>query len=307
MNRSQRKAVWRLAERLLTPDEIEKARAMPFQDTGYGYDPFGLERETAMLAYLVARLVHRYWFRVESRGLENVPQQGAALLVPNHSGVIPIDAAMLAVDVLTKLPQPRVLRTVVDYFASSLPYVNVFFARAGQIIGHPKNFEDLLRHGNLVGVFPEGTRGVGKPFRERYRLRRFNVGFIELSLKHRVPIIPVAIVGAEEQAPMLGNLAPLGRLFGFPYFPITPQFPLLGPLGFVPLPVKYHITYDEPLRFYEEYPPEAANDAQILRMLADKVQVRIQETLDLMLEQRSSIFGLGLSRYLVRKEDRDVA
>jgi len=307
MNRSQRKAVWRLVERLLPQDEIERARHLPFEDMGYGYDPFGMERETAVLAFLVARLVYRYWFRVESRGCEHVPRSGAALLVPNHSGVIPIDAAMLAVDVLSNLPEPRVVRTVVDYFASDLPYVNVFFARAGQIIGHPKNFEDLLRHDNLVGVFPEGTRGVGKPFRERYRLRRFNVGFIELSLKHRVPIVPVAIVGAEEQAPMLANIAPLGRLLGFPYFPVTPQFPLLGPLGVLPLPVKYHISYDEPFRFYDEYPPEAANDAQTLRMLADKVQVRIQEMLDVGLEQRSSIFGLGLSRYLIRKEDRDVA
>jgi len=305
MKRSNRERVWKLAERLLPARELERARSYPFEDGGYGYDPFGAERESAILALIVARLLHRYWFRVQSQGIEHVPTEGPALIVPNHSGVIPIDAAMLATDIFMGLEKPRVVRNVVDYFASALPFVNVFFARVGQLIGHRKNFEDLLRHDQLVGVFPEGARGTGKPFSERYRLRRFNVGFVEVALTHRVPIVPVAIIGPEEQAPMIFNLKPLARLLGFPYFPVTPLFPWLGPLGSVPLPVQYHITYGEPFCFYEEYPPEAARDAQTLRMLADKVQVRIQEMIEMGLEQRDSIFGLGLSRYLLPKEDRD--
>ena len=307
MNRTERRWVWKLAERFLPEDEIERIRAFSFQDLGYGYDPFGAERESTVAAYLFARLLHRYWFRVKGIGRENIPLEGPALLVPNHSGVVPIDAMMMACDVFTDLERTRVVRTVVDFFAASMPYVNVFMQRVGQIIGHRKNFEDLIKNGELVGVFPEGARGTGKLYSQRYKLRRFNVGFIELSLQHQVPIVPVAVIGAEEQAPMLFNLSPVGRALGFPYFPITPQFPLLGPLGVIPLPVRYTIYYDPPLRFYEEYPPETIHDARLVRMLADKVQVRIQEMIDVGLEQRTSVFGLGLSRYLVKEDHHDDA
>jgi len=302
-----RKRVWELAEKLLTPDELARVKQFRFNDLGYGYDPFGMEMETAILALLVARLFHKYWFRARSQGLHHVPSEGAALLVSNHSGVIPIDGAMMAVDLALNLDKPRILRSVIDYFAADLPFINTFMTRVGQVSGHRKNFEDLLRQGELVGVFPEGTRGLGKPFSERYRLRRFNVGFIELSLQYRAPIVPVAVIGAEEQAPLLVNLEPVARLLGFPYFPVTPQFPLLGPLGWVPLPSKYVITYDAPLEFYREYPPEAVKDAGTVRMLADKVQVRIQEMLDVGLEQRTEIFGLGLSRYLTKEVHGDDA
>jgi 1-acyl-sn-glycerol-3-phosphate acyltransferase len=299
MDQRTRRKVWKLAERLLPPEEVERARGLPFCDLGYGYDLFGMERESAVLSYLFLRLLHKHWFRVESIGIHHVPTEGPALVVPNHSGILPLDAAMLATDVFVKLEKPRIVRTVVDFFASALPFVNVFLSRAGQVIGHPKNFESLLRAGELVGVFPEGARGTGKPFSERYRLRRFNVGFVELALRHRVPILPVAIIGAEEQAPMLMNLSPVARLLGFPYFPITPTFPFLGPLGIMALPSKYCIYYDEPFRFFEEYPPEAADDAHTVRILADKVQVRIQEMIDAGLERRTSVFGLGAAEEFV--------
>jgi 1-acyl-sn-glycerol-3-phosphate acyltransferase len=305
MNQAQRKLVWDLVERILPADEIQRAKDFAVEDTGYGFDPFGAERESALLSYVVMRVLHKHWFRVQSHGLENIPLEGAALVVPNHSGVIAIDAAMLATDVFMNLERPRVVRAVVDYFTSLLPFVNVFFTRSGQLVGHSKNFEDLLRHDHLVGVFPEGARGVGKRFRQRYKLRRFNVGFVELSLIHKVPIIPTAIIGAEEQAPMFANIASLARLFHLPFFPITPFFPWLGPIGLIPLPSKYHISYGEAFRFYEEYPPETVSDSQTIRMLADKVQLRVQEMIEAGLQQRQTIYGLGLSRYFADMEIND--
>jgi 1-acyl-sn-glycerol-3-phosphate acyltransferase len=292
MTLAWRHRAWDLAQKILSPEDLERLRTFPFNDLGYGYDAFGMERESAMLAYLVFVTLHRHWFRVESRGIQNVPAEGPALLVPNHGGVVPIDGAMLAVDAFVHLNPPRVVRCAVDHFAAGLPWINTFMARGGQIFGDRKNVEDLVRQGELVGLFPEGAKGTGKGFRDRYRLRRFNVGFIEIALRHRVPIVPVSIIGSEEQAPMLANVAPLARLLGFPYFPVTPTFPHLGLLGLLPLPAHYHILYERPLRFYEEYPPEAADDPTIVRMLADKVQVRVQEMLDEGLSQRETVFNI---------------
>lgn len=303
MTQKARRRAWALAERLLPPAEVERARTFPFADLGYGYDAFGMERETALLAYGVMRLLHSHWFRVQSRGIHHVPEAGAALLVPNHAGVIPIDGAMLATDVFRNLASPRVVRTVVDFFAADMPLLNTFLVRAGQFFGHRKNVEDLVRRGELVCIFPEGAKGTGKNFREAYRLRRFNVGFIEVALRHGIPIVPVSIIGSEEQAPLLYDVAPLARLLGLPYFPVTPTFPHLGPLGLVPLPVKYHVTYDEPLRFHDHYPPAAAEDPEVVRMLADKVQVRVQELVDDGRSQRESVFGLLPAGGLARRRE----
>jgi 1-acyl-sn-glycerol-3-phosphate acyltransferase len=298
MTLSWRRRAWSLAESLLPADELDRLRNFPFQDLGYGYDPFGMERESAALAYVALVFMYRYWFHVESRGIQNVPAEGAALLVPNHGGVVPLDGAMLAVDAFRQAASPRVVRCVVDNFAAGMPWVNTFMSRGGQVFGERKNVEDLISRGELVGLFPEGAKGTGKAFGERYRLRRFNVGFIEIALRHRVPIVPVSIIGSEEQAPMLANLAPVARLLGVPYFPVTPTFPHLGLLGLVPLPTCYHILYEKPFRFYEEYPPKAADDPTIVRMLADKVQVRVQEMLDEGLSQRESVFNLPWSTEL---------
>ncbi len=292
MTSKQRKQALAIARRLLPPEEYERAIALEINDLGFGYDQFGMEKETAVLAYAFARYVYLYWFRVESCGHENVPKTGAALVTPNHSGVIPIDAAMIGVDLIMKMDQPRIMRAVVDNFMGFLPWINVFFYRIGQVVGARRNFQDLLGNGELCAVFPEGTRGIGKPFSRRYKVQKFAVGFIELSLTHKAPIIPTAVIGAEEQAPMIGNLKPLARLFNFPYFPITPTFPLLGPLGFLPLPTKYNIYYGEPIEYYREYGPDVVDDPETVRMLADKVQLEVQDLVNHGLEKRSSVFGL---------------
>jgi len=293
MNKNQREKALALARRLLPPDEYERVMSIAINDLGFGFDQFGMEKESAIIAYSLARYVHKNWFRVESEGHEYIPLKGPAILASNHSGVLPIDAVMVCADVAIKLDRPRVVRAVVDNFAGFLPWVNVFFYRVGQVVGARRNFIDLLHSGEICAVFPEGTRGIGKPFTQRYNLVKFNVRFIELSLTTKTPIIPVAVVGAEEQAPMLGNIKPLARLLGFPYFPITPLFPLLGPLGFIPLPTQYHICYGKPIEFYREYGPKTVNDPEAVRMLADKVQLVIQDMINQQLESRSSVFGFG--------------
>jgi 1-acyl-sn-glycerol-3-phosphate acyltransferase len=239
---------------------LERLETMPFHDEGFGFDRFGLEREAFWGAYLGARLLYRYWFRVRSTGHEHLPRTGRAILASNHSGLLPFDGAMITCDLLERLSPPRSLRAIVDHFAFAMPWIGLFMQRTGQVPGTSRNFADLLRQDELVLVFPEGARGIVKPYRERYRLRKFNVGFVELAIEHEAPIVPVAVVGAEEQAPILFGSKRLGRKLGVPILPVTPTFPLLGPLGLVPYPVRYDIAYGEPIWLHKEYPRKAAQD-----------------------------------------------
>ena len=292
MNKSQRALAWRVARRCLPRDELQRIADLPFEDEGFGYDAFGMEIESTMLAYIAAAWLYERWFRVGSVGHQYIPTAGRALITPNHSGLLPLDAAMIGVDLVKRLPQPRLMRAVVDHFVSYTPFVNTFIYRAGQVVGNRRNFESLLERDNLVCVFPEGARGTGKPFRERYKLRPFNVGFVELSLTYRTPIVPTAIIGAEEQAPILYDIRSLARLLKLPYFPVTPTFPWLGPLGLLPYPVRYHIVYGKPFHFYEHDPPEAVEDAELVRMLVTKVRERVQAMVDAGLRDYG-LFALG--------------
>ena len=293
MNNRQRQRALKLAKTMLPAKEFDKILSIEINDTGFGYDPFGMEKEAAVLAFAVAYNIYKYYFRVKSNDSTNIVPSGRALVVSNHSGVLPIDAAMIGVDCVVSPPRPRVMRAMVDNFMGFLPYVSTMFYRIGQVVGARRNFEDLLQSDELVAVFPEGTKGLGKPFAQRYNLVKFNVGFIELSLTHRAPIIPCAVVGCEEQAPLIYDLKPIARMLNFPYFPVTLFFPWLGPMGIVPLPVQYHIYYDKPLHFYEEYPPETVKDPETIRMLADKVQLIVQELVNRGLEERRSVFGFN--------------
>lgn len=286
MNPLGRSLVRRALQALDGVRGLERLETMPFHDEGFGFDRFGLEREAFWGAYLFVRQLYRRWFRVRSTGHENVPREGRVILAPNHSGLLPFDGAMVTVDLLERLDPPRSVRAIVDHFAFALPYVGVFMQRTGQVPGTTRNFADLLRQEEMVLVFPEGTRGIIKPWRERYRLRKFNVGFIELAIEHEAPIVPVAVVGAEEQAPILFGSKSLGKKLGMPIFPVTPTFPWLGPLGLVPYPSRYHIAYGEPLWLHREYPREAAKDPGVLQALAQKVQDRVQAMIDVGLEVR---------------------
>jgi len=290
MKESMRHRVDALARRVLNDEEYDLYKNIPFHDEGHGYDIFGFEKESGLIAYLLGSLAYNNWFRVESQGHENIPKEGRAMLVCNHSGILPIDGGMIAIDCLKKLRPPRAVRSVVDRFFMGYPYVGMLLRRVGQITGMKRDFVELLERDELSLVFPEGQKGNGKHFSQRYKLQRFNVGFMEIALGHRTPIIPTCVIGAEEQAPLLLNIKPLAKLLGFPFFPITPTFPHMGPIGMIPLPVKYHIYYGTPIHLYEEYGPEVAGDPPKVRALVEQVRSAIQEMINKGLEQRTGIF-----------------
>jgi 1-acyl-sn-glycerol-3-phosphate acyltransferase len=237
-----------LSVRGLETEVDERLRKIPTELNEYGYDRFGLHPESARRSLLMAALLYRYYFRVETFGIEDVPS-GRVLLVSNHAGQLPADAAMLGAAMFLEAEPPRIARGMGEYWIPQLPFVSVAAIRAGNTVGTPENCAALLEAGECVMVFPEGVRGMNKTFRERYRLQRFGLGFMRLALETETPVVPVAIVGSEEQQPGFANLEGLGRLLGMPALPITLGFPWLGPLGLLPLPVKYRIHFGEPLRF----------------------------------------------------------
>jgi 1-acyl-sn-glycerol-3-phosphate acyltransferase len=222
---------------------------LPTRLNEYGYDAFGLDPEYGRPLLQTMALVYRYWLRVETSGIENVPE-GRVLLVANHAGnTFAWDGAMLGMAMLLEAEPPRMVRGMGEYYLPTIPFFNVFMHRLGTVVGTPENCANLLEHDEAVMVFPEGARGFVKPWRRRYQLERFGLGFLRLALQTDTPIVPIGIAGGEEQSPGLANIPKLGRLIGSPAFPITPLFPWLGLAGFLPLPVKFRIHFGAPLRF----------------------------------------------------------
>ncbi|MEO7804637.1 MAG: lysophospholipid acyltransferase family protein [Actinomycetota bacterium] len=258
----------------------------------YEVDEFGFDLElTEELLYPIAMGLYRHWWRVTTIGVENVPSRGAGLLVANHSGTLPWDALMMKFGLLGEHPARRHVRLLAADLAVSMPFVSHLARKSGNTVAIEEDSLRLLRAGELVGVFPEGYKGVGKPFSERYKLQRFGRGgFVEVALRAKVPIVPVAIVGAEEIYPMIANLKPLARLFGFPYFPITPFFPALGALGMIPLPSKWMIEYGEPIST-EDYAPDAFEDTMVVFDLTDRVRDAVQQMLTRNLAARKGVFS----------------
>jgi 1-acyl-sn-glycerol-3-phosphate acyltransferase len=258
----------------------------------YETDEFGFDPDLADHVLMpLLRPIFQKWFRVESLGLENVPDVGGALVVANHSGTLPIDALMTTVSLHDDHPAQRRLRLLGADLVFEMPFVGSMSRKMGSTLACNEDAERLLTEGELVGVFPEGFKGIGKPFRERYTLQRFGRGgFVTAALRTGVPIIPCAIVGAEEIYPMIGNAKTAARLLGLPYFPITPTFPLLGPLGLVPLPSKWLIAFGEPIET-ASYGPGAAEDPMLVFNLTDQVRETIQHSLYQLLLQRTNVFG----------------
>ncbi len=257
----------------------------------YPVDDFGFDAELyrEVLLPLVRPLYERY-FRVRTLGVERIPDTGPALLVGNHSGTIALDAVIVQHAVATEHPNERVVRNIGADLVFQLPFVGPLARKGGAAMAVEEDAQELLRRGELVGVYPEGYKGVGKGWRERYKLQRFGRGgFMETALRTRVPIIPVSIVGAEEAFPMIGNARWLARSLGAPYFPITPTFPLLGPLGLLPLPSKWVIEFGPPIPM-DDYPDDAADDAMLVFDLADRVRDTIQQMLYRNLQQRNGVF-----------------
>jgi 1-acyl-sn-glycerol-3-phosphate acyltransferase len=269
---------------------LYQQRELARRGSNYAVDEFGFDpqwTESFLSAFLV--LYRDYW-RVETTGVENVPAEGRGLLVSNHAGVLPWDGTMIKTAVFAEHPHPRHVRALVASMFMGMPVLSWFLRRTGQTVGHPDDTRRLLERDELVLVFPEGVRGTGKNFKERYRLRRFGRGgFVATAIRSRAPIIPVSVVGSEEIYPMLTDLAPIARFFGLPYFPVTPFWPWLGPLGMIPLPSKWRIQFHAPIHV-EEHPPEAAGDQNLVMSLADGVRDTIQRGIYDNLRMRRAVF-----------------
>ncbi len=256
------------------------AHQAPFRDAGHGYDMFGLHPPTLAAAVSAAAPLYDWYFRVDSQGIEHVPQTGAAMLVANHGGALPVDAAMMCLDVLRRTDPPRIPRAVADHFVPRLPFVSTLFARLGVVSGTRANARMLIEQGELLAVWPEGVTGPAKPFKDRYRIQDWRVGFAELAIRYHVPVVPVAIVGAEESWPLATKLRGL-RMFGAPYLPV-PATP-------IPLPAHYHLRYGKPLHL-DGGAHREVDDPDVIANAAARVQVALERLLDDARRARRGVF-----------------
>jgi 1-acyl-sn-glycerol-3-phosphate acyltransferase len=256
----------------------------------YADDEWGFDEEFADVVRPLLDFLYDRWWRVQVEGVRRVPSHGRALLVANHAGILPWDATMIALGLLREHPLPRQPRFLVLDWAFELPFVSTAIRRLGGVAASPYNALRLLEQDELVAVFPEGVKGTGKPFSERYRLQRFGRGgFVELALRTGAPIVPVAVVGSEEIYPKLGDSRQLARLVGAPFFPLTPTFPWLGPLGVVPLPSRWRIEFCEPIET-AGYGPGGADDRALVFELSEQVRETIQARVHAGLVKRGSAF-----------------
>jgi 1-acyl-sn-glycerol-3-phosphate acyltransferase len=256
----------------------------------YEVDEFGFDTEITERFLLTAlRPLAEKWFRIEVHGIENIPAEGGALVVSNHSGTVPLDGLMTGLVIHDHAD--RHLRALGADLVFRLPFVGELARKGGATLASTEDAERMLSRGDLVGVWPEGFKGIGKPFSERYKLQRFGRGgFVSAALRTGVPIVPCSVVGAEEIYPLVGNIPSLARLLGVPYIPITPMFPWLGPLGMIPLPSKWHIEFGEPIRT-DSYGDGAADDPMLVFNVTDQVRETIQQTLYSLLVKRRSVFS----------------
>ncbi|QDE67166.1 MULTISPECIES: lysophospholipid acyltransferase family protein [Myxococcus] len=266
-------------DRLANNEQKQRLDGLARPGNEYGVDPFGFDLDYSLSAVAPLLWLYRNYFRVETFGIEHVPA-GRVLLVSNHSGQLPMDGAMIGVAMMLDASPPRVIRSMVEKWVSSLPYVSTFMARVGQIVGTPENCRRLLESEEAILVFPEGTRGINKLWPQRYQLQEFGLGFMRLALETNTPIVPVAVIGAEEQAPALMDLKPVAKLLGFPSFPITPTgLP-------IPLPTKYRIYFGEPLHFSGRPDDE---DSELDKKVRT-VKASIQSMLHQGLKERQGVF-----------------
>jgi len=250
-------------------------------------DEFGLDPEFRARAMPLFRVLYEKYWRVDARGARHVPKSGPVILVSNHSGALPFDATMIAC-ALEEARYPRPPRFLYDRFVENLPWIPSFYKKAGGVVASHENAARLLEKEELIGLFPEGVSGLSKLYSERYVLQPFSGGFIRLALRFGAPIVPVAVVGAEEIYPLVGRLKGLGKLMGAPYLPVTPFFPLLGPLGLIPLPTKWQIRFGKPIVLAP--PAHLRLDGTAVRAMAEQVRRRVQTMIRALLLERESVF-----------------
>ncbi len=268
-----------LSARDLKREIADRLARIPNRINDYGYDAYGLSPEWMQSMAVPSVLLYRYYFRSECFDIDRLPP-GRMLLVANHAGQLPFDGAMISTALLMEADPPRIARGMAEYFIPRLPWLNVALTRSGSLVGTPENCIHMLENEECVMVFPEGVRGINKPFYKRYQLQRFGLGFMRLALETGTPIVPVGIVGSEEQSPGLTRAEWLGRLIGAPALPITATFPFLGLAGAIPLPVKFHIRFGTPLEF--------AGDP-------DDDDSRIERSVDIVKDRIRSLVGEGLA------------
>jgi len=275
-------AFLRFAEAATGEDIDARIRGIATHPNALGYDPFGFDPDVARNALAFAALLHRLYFRCEVHGIEHIPQ-GRVLVVANHSGQVPIDGAMIGASLMLDATPPRFPRSMVEKWTAELPFVSTFFPRTGQVVGSPDNARRLLMQEESIVVFPEGVKGISKPFSQRYQLAEFGLGFMRLALETKTPIVPCAVIGAEEQYPSVADVGPLAKLLGMPVFPLIPQI-FMGML--LPLPTKYRIYFGEPMRFDGD--PD--DDDVVIEDKVDDVKSEIEQMLHAGLAARQSIF-----------------
>ena len=247
-----------------------------------GVEPFGTDVDTCRISVALLAYMYRWWFRVETHGLEHIPE-GRVMVVSNHAGQIPIDGVMIAMAMVLDAERPRFPRALVERFIQSMPFISVWFPRVGQVMGSPENARRLLESDESLVVFPEGVRGISKTFEHRYQLAPFGQGFVRLALETASPIVPVAVIGAEEQYPSVANIKGISKVLGLPALPVIPQL-LFGMVA--PLPTKYRIYFGEPI--YLKGDPDD-DDAAIEEMVW-RVRATIQSMVNRGLKERGAIF-----------------
>ena len=266
------------------PEVKQAFDALPNELNEHGYDPWGFNPTLARHTYSFGKYIYRY-FRPVVKGTENIPS-GRVLLIANHSGQLPYDGMVLGVSCLLDANPPRIVRAMVERWVPRIPFINELFARSGAVLGAPINCRNLLEADNAILVFPEGARGCGKTFGNRYKLVDFGRGFMRLALQTNTPIVPISIVGAEESIPSFSQAKPLAEFLGAPYVPIPYLLPLLGPLAYVPMPTRFHITFGEPMVFEGEFDDED----EVIQEKVDQVRVRVQALVEQGLRERESVF-----------------
>ncbi len=274
-------------DRTVSAEVEDRIRRVPTKLNEYGFDPFGFNPDVAKYLYSAAYPIYKHYFRVETHGAEHLPGD-RVIVAANHSGVLPWDGLMVALSMLMEADPPRLARGMAERWFPTLPVFSPLMQRMGHVLGDPQNCRELLGRDEAILVFPEGVRGIGKTIWEAYELQEFGTGFVRLALETGAPIVPCAVVGAEEQMPSVGNVTPLARLTGFPYVPVTPFFPALGPLGLLPLPVRYRVYYDEPIHFDGD--ARSTSDEDVDRAV-EIVKSKIHRLIQYGLETREGVFS----------------
>jgi 1-acyl-sn-glycerol-3-phosphate acyltransferase len=257
----------------------------------YDIDEFGMDPNLVeSIRPLFQFLYHEYW-RIETIGINNIPSKGKGLIVANHSGAIPFDGIMINMAIFNEHPKSRNVRFLVEDFVYHFPFIGTFISRTGGVRACRENAQRILSKGNLVAVFPEGVKGIGKLYKDKYKLQRFGrSGYVKIAMETKSKIIPTAIIGAEETYPVIAKTTALTKPLGIPYFPISPTFPLLGPLGLIPLPSKWIMIFGKPIDF-SKYKPSDANNNLLVHRLNEQIKDEIKKMIKEGLSKRDSIWS----------------